>query len=514
MELTSEGLPDPRPDRVTLHPTMFYVETERHFTHSLRFKVAIGVALPVFLALGTFSALQHLRERQVLLDRLEDTAIRLGEVMRDSLRHAMLTRNQDELQKMLVDIGRQESVLRVAILNAQGEIRVSNRPQDFTPPPDRDAPGCAECHRASGVPERHSLIIRLPGQAPFLRNRIPIPNEPACYECHAAAQRNLGVLIADFSLSGLEHAFSDLQVRLGLSALVTVLVTAGVYGLVHALIVRRVERFQRPLHHFAQGDFSERVLVAPREGDELGELASAVNRMAEGLGHEAELERRAREARQMAIVEERQRLARELHDGIAQIVGYVSTKAMAVRLLVQRGEHAEAAKGLRQIEAAARDVYTDLRAAILDLKTTVNSGGRFVPTLTAYVERFREQSGIPTDLTLGAGADALGLSPERELQFLRIVQEALTNVRKHAGASHAWVRLDSGNGEMASMVIGDDGCGFDPAATERGHTHFGLCTMRERAEAIGGKLSVETAPGAGTRITVVLPQRGDESHFS
>jgi len=150
---------------------MFYVETGRHFTHSLRFKVAIGVALPVFLALGAFSALQHVRERQALLDRLEDTAIRLGEVMRDSLRHAMLTRNQDELQKMLVDIGRQESVLRVAILNAQGEIRVSNRPQDFTPPPDRDAPGCAECHRSSGVPKRHSLVIRLPRQAPFLRHR-------------------------------------------------------------------------------------------------------------------------------------------------------------------------------------------------------------------------------------------------------------------------------------------------------------------------------------------------------
>ncbi len=493
---------------------MFYVETGRHFTHSLRFKVAIGVALPVFLALGAFSALQHVRERQVLLDQLEDTAIRLGEMMRGSLRHAMLTRDQDELQEMLMDMGRQVGVLRVAILNAEGQIRATNRPQDFNLPPDRRAPGCADCHQSSGVPARHSRVIRLPGQASFLRTSMPILNEPACYECHAATQRNLGVLITDFSLSGLEHAVADLQVRLGFSALVAVLITGGVYGLVHALIVRRVERFQRPLYRFANGDLSERVSVAPGERDELGELANAVNHMAAGLGQQADLERRAREARQVAIVEERQRLARELHDGIAQVVGYVNTKARAARLLMQRGEHAEAAKALQQMEAVARDVYTDLRAAILDLKTTVNSGGRFVPTLTACVERFREQSGIPTDLTLGAGADALALSPERELQFLRIVQEALTNVRKHAGASHAWVRLDSGNGEMASMVIGDDGCGFDPAATERGHTHFGLCTMRERAEAIGGRLSVETAPGAGTRITVVLPQRGDESHFS
>jgi signal transduction histidine kinase len=494
---------------------MFCPGTARYFTHRLRFRVALGVALPVFLVLGVLSTLQYLRERRILLAQLEDTAIRLGEIMRGSLRHAMLTRDQDELLHMLTDIGRQEGVLRLAIFNDQGQIRVTSGLQDFGLPADRSAPGCADCHQSSGVPERHSFVIRLPGQAPFLRNSILIPNEPACYECHPAAERTLGVLLADFSLDSLERAAADLQLRLGFSALASVMVTVGVYGLVHALIVRRIERFQRPLHHFAQGDFSERVLVAPREGDELGELASAVNRMAEGLGHEAELERRAREARQMAIVEERQRLARELHDGIAQIVGYVSTKAMAVRLLMQRGEHAEAAKGLRQMEAAARDVYTDLRAAILDLKTTVNSGGRFVPTLTVYVERFREQSGIPTDLTLGAGADALALSPEREVQLLRIVQEALTNVRKHAGASHAWVRLDSDGGETVSIVIGDDGSGFNPAAAERNHRpHFGLCTMRERAEAVGGMLSVDTTLGAGTRITVVLPLRGDESHFS
>lgn len=494
---------------------MLYLKTERRFTHSLRFKVAIGVALPMFLALGAFSALQHLRERQILIDRLEDTAIRLGEMMRGSLRHAMLTRNQDELQKMLMDMGGQEDVLRLAILSAQGEMRVTNRPQDFNPPPDRNTPGCADCHPPSSVSQRHSLVIRLPGQTPFLRNSIPIPNEPACYECHTAAQRNLGMLIADFSLSGLEHAMADLQARLGLSALVTVLITSGVYGLVHTLIVRRVERFRRPLHRFAQGDFSERVSVAPGERDELDELAHVVNRMAEGLGQQAEIERRAQEARQAAIVEERQRLARELHDGIAQVVGYVSTKALAAQLFLERGQNTEAARQLRQLAEAARGIFADLREAILDLKTTVKEAGGFVPTLTAYVERFREQSGIPTDLMLDAGAKALTLPPESEAQLLRVVQEALTNVRKHAGADHVWVRLDSDNDGTISIVVGDNGCGFDPAAVERDHRpHFGLCTMRERAEAVGGKLSVDTAPGAGTRITVVLPLRGDECHFS
>ncbi|MBI3361639.1 MAG: HAMP domain-containing protein [Chloroflexi bacterium] len=487
---------------------------ERRFTQSLRFKVTVGVALPVFLLLAALSAIQYLRERQLLLERLEESAIRLGEVMRGGLRQAMLSQDQERLRQMLRDISSQESVLLVAIVNERGEVRAAEPAEGFHPAPDRSSPGCVDCHRPSGTLMRHSLIVSLPGEAPVLRSSILIPNEPACYACHKSTTPYLGVLIADFSLSDLEReSAADLRLSLGLAVLATVFVTSGVYLLVHHQVVRRVERFQTPLRQFALGDFSERVRVQAGEQDELGELAGAVNRMAEGLSRQAELERRAREARQEAIVEERQRLARELHDGVAQVLGYVNTKAMAARLLLRRGETAGAADQLRQLEEAARGVFVDLRQAILDLKTTVNGERGFLRALEQYVERFREQSGISTDLVLGEGMGALELLPESEVHLLRIIQEALTNVRKHAAAAHAWVRFDLNGGRAISLTVGDDGRGFDPAVTDRDRRpHFGLHTMRERAEAVGGTFAVTSTPGGGTRVVVTLPLSKGESH--
>ncbi len=100
----------------------------------------------------------------------------------------------------------------------------------------------------------------------------------------------------------------------------------------------------------------------------------------------------------------------------------------------------------------------------------------------------------------------LGLPLTAEIQLLRIVQEALANVRKHARASRATVHLSPADG-MVELVIEDNGQGFDPARLAReGWPRFGLQTMRERAEAIGGVFTVESTPGAGTRVTVVIPQ--------
>ena len=290
-----------------------------------------------------------------------------------------------------------------------------------------------------------------------------------------------------------------------------VLITAGVYLLTHLLIVRRVEHLQHPLRRFAQGDFSGRLPVPAGARDELGDLALAVNHMADGLEQQAALERQARDARLQATIEERHRLARELHDGLAQVLGFVNAKASAVRLLLQNNQPAEAAAQMRQLEAAARNVFADLREAILNLKTTPQADHTFVRTLQEYIARFRELSGIATELHVEAGAENLPLQPETEVQLLRIVQEALTNVRKHAGAGRAWVQLTPNGGRNACVTIGDDGHGFDLAAAEREQRlHYGLATMRERAEAAGGEFRVDSAPGAGTRITVGLPLLAEE----
>jgi signal transduction histidine kinase len=209
----------------------------------------------------------------------------------------------------------------------------------------------------------------------------------------------------------------------------------------------------------------------------------------------------------LAVHEERERIAREMHDSLAQVLGYVITKVSALRELLRQPDRlAEAERHLEQLERAARDAYADVREAILGLRTGLAPNRSLVDALRSYVERWQDQSGVNARLIVEPSDDSLrGLQPMAELQLLRIVQEALTNVRKHARATEVTVQLARLDGTVCVRVA-DNGIGFDPGALERGQfPRFGLATMRERAEAVGGRLQVTSLPGQGTTVEAVLP---------
>ncbi len=207
---------------------------------------------------------------------------------------------------------------------------------------------------------------------------------------------------------------------------------------------------------------------------------------------------------EMAIHEERDRLGRELHDGLGQVLGYVGVKIASVSDLLCQGKTESAQEGLNELTLITRSAYADVREAILGLRATVTAGAGLESALREYLYRFQREWNIASELTIAPGA-RLELSSAEEVQLLRIVQEALTNVRKHARAKRVWVRFEpSGDGVL--VEVADDGCGFDPAQQPR--EQFGLQTMRERAESVGGQLCVESAPGKGTRVYVTLPRRG------
>lgn len=213
-----------------------------------------------------------------------------------------------------------------------------------------------------------------------------------------------------------------------------------------------------------------------------------------------------RQLQALAVTEERERIAREMHDSLAQVLGYVNTKAQATEALLEGGQPERAVAQLAQLSAASRAAYADVREAILGLRTSLGEGRDFVETLRDYLLLWQEQSGVAVSLQIEPEAGlASALAPHAEVQLLRIVQEALTNVRKHAGATHATVSMALE--ERALVVsIADDGAGFDPEALGRAEVpRFGLATMRERAEAIGGTLSVTSTSGAGTMVLVRLP---------
>lgn len=205
-----------------------------------------------------------------------------------------------------------------------------------------------------------------------------------------------------------------------------------------------------------------------------------------------------------AVLEERIRIARELHDGLAQVLGYINTQTLAVKRLLATGRTQEARDQLDAMEDAARDVYGDVREAILGLRMSLPRQG-LVPTLRGYLQEYAPMSGAHLSLDAGEDVETLELQPEVEIQLTRIVQEALANVRKHARAEHATVRLALEDGVLA-IEVADDGHGFDSGLeAPTGWPRFGLQTMRERAQAVGGQFAVESEPGAGTRIAVRLP---------
>jgi len=206
--------------------------------------------------------------------------------------------------------------------------------------------------------------------------------------------------------------------------------------------------------------------------------------------------------RTLAVAEERERIGREMHDGVAQLLAYVNTKAQAVRVLLDRGRPDGAAERLDELAAAARDAYLDTRAAILDLRTAVGPDNPLTAELGGYVKRWEELANVPADVSVEPD---VRLAPLTELQLLRIVQEALTNVRKHARASRAQIRM-SRRGGIVETLIADDGRGFDTLRPPRtGLPRFGLSIMRERAESVGGRLHIDSSPDSGTRVTVTVP---------
>lgn len=470
---------------------------------SLRARVAFGVGLPVLIALATLSLTHYLRERHLLEDQIETTSSQMGGLALGGLQHAMLTNDKYMLEQIIEDVGSMESVNRIQIVNGLGEVKADSSGQELGLVHQKQNLGCFECHQLSA--SARPRTARMSSSESTLRISTPINNDPECRECHDPSNAHLGMVILDVSLVATEaQLISDLQVEIAISLLSTLLIASAVYLLVHWLIVRRVEAFQKPLTQFAVGDHNARLPTKLGPTDEIGQLANTFNQMADQLQIQAQEQELRTELKQRAIREERERISRELHDGMAQILGYVNTKVTAVRLMLKNKQQEGAEEHLLQLEEAARDLFVDIREAILGLRMNGEDGAGLADAIRQYSQKYSRLANIPVDLKVNSGTEHLEFDAETEMQLLRIVQEALTNIRKHAFADNAWIALLADD-EKITLTIGDNGRGFDPndEADER-RIQFGLQSMRERADTIGAKFSVDSEPGAGTRVEVIL----------
>lgn len=205
---------------------------------------------------------------------------------------------------------------------------------------------------------------------------------------------------------------------------------------------------------------------------------------------------------QMAILEERYRLSREIHDGLAQTLGYLGLQAERLESLMTAGRVQAALQELGELRRTVRAAYVDVREAIDGLRLSVEQPGQLATRLRSYVNEFSRQSGVAADFE--AFPEDLNVDPAVGLQLLRIAQEALTNVRKHALATQVYVRLMLNDKEL-ELSVTDNGLGFPPSPKPESHRSYGLTSMRERAQSLGGNLAVATRPGQGTRIIVTVP---------
>ena len=209
--------------------------------------------------------------------------------------------------------------------------------------------------------------------------------------------------------------------------------------------------------------------------------------------------------RGIAALEERERLAREMHDGLAQALGLLNLKLAMAEGMLDGGPAEPLRRALAEMRKVAGDAYDEVYQAIFGLRTMVSRGLGLVPTLSEYLHDFSRQTDLEVKLEMREEDGLLRFAPEVEVQLIRIIQEALHNVRKHSGARSAWVRFWR-EGEDVLVAIEDDGAGFDPAAPPvDGRRHFGLATMRERAESVGGALALRSVAEVGTQVVVRLP---------
>lgn len=202
--------------------------------------------------------------------------------------------------------------------------------------------------------------------------------------------------------------------------------------------------------------------------------------------------------------EERRRLAREIHDGPTQLLNSVVLRIDVCQRFFE-SDPERLKQELQQLKELVRLSLQDVRKIIFDLRPMTLDDLGLIPALRTFLKDYQAKTGIETDFAV-FGHDKR-FDPTHEIAIFRIVQEALTNANKHAGASRVWVKVETAGGKEIKVQVKDDGSGFDPAQVKPGvsGSKFGLVAMRERTELLGGTMEIQSSPEHGTKLNFFFP---------
>jgi DNA-binding NarL/FixJ family response regulator/signal transduction histidine kinase len=386
--------------------------------------------------------------------------------------------------------------------------------------------------------DKPEASLWLVGALPGLPSIHPQPVE--FFAATSQVQGGPQGFIQDYYLAFRQYLHQILLPLLYLIIANSLLISLGMPFLIRSNIVRPLKSLLAGVEQVENGDLNVEMPVRFR--DEIGSLTTSFNAMTARLrAHLTDLEehvaRRTQELqsandrlqdeiseretaqaqiiqqqRKLAIAEEHERMGRDLHDGLGQVMGYLNMETQAVQTLLGAGQTEAAMTGLQHVAGVAQNAQARIRNFILGLRSPEAPLQSLFATLDESLRAMGASLGIQAVLSIPAEAPNPLFSPAVETQAAYIIGEALNNVRQHAHAHRVEV-LISLAGEMAQIIISDDGLGFDPASAES-PGHFGLSLMRERAQTAGGRLEVRSAPGSGVQVLAFLPRLQSASEMS
>lgn len=240
--------------------------------------------------------------------------------------------------------------------------------------------------------------------------------------------------------------------------------------------------------------------------DEVRALSLLANSAAIAINNARLIQVEHKQTKQAAILTERNRLAAELHDNLAQTLSFLNLKSDQLSDLIIENDSETAGEELAHMKTAIQTAYGQVRAALVELQEPTSPLGDLADDLAACLHAFETETHIPAKLTIPDPVPLL-LSRAIHTQALHVVREALVNIRRHAHARKVWVAVTRKNGDIY-LSVEDDGQGFD-LNEAKGNNHLGLTIMRARVERSGGALHITATPNQGTQITAQFPVKSE-----
>ncbi|XID95857.1 sensor histidine kinase [Paenibacillaceae bacterium WGS1546] len=311
-------------------------------------------------------------------------------------------------------------------------------------------------------------------------------------------------LLIRYGVGGSFRSWED-AVTFSLTAIAVLTVTGAVYGFWRSYPIRsRLEMLRETMVSLEKGTPSSSF---PNLGkDEIGRLGVQLSKLGRKWEEQVTSLQRlstnnaelASQARMSAVVEERQRLARELHDAVSQQLFAISMTATAAGRTLDH-DFERARRQVELIEEMASAAQSEMRALLLHLRPVHLEGKRLEQAIPELVEEMKAK--VPVDIAIDIEQD-LPLNKGVENHLFRIVQEALSNTLRHAKATRMDIVLQR-RGDSVRLGIKDNGIGFDPQVKKQ--ASYGMTNMEERVNELGGSLNIASAPGKGTRIEIRVP---------